>query len=192
MKRWYFWVLAPVLLGAAVLLPLLLLVGEASPNTKQLVIAFAISAWLVLATLGMADPIRFRWALIVDAAVLGLVILYANFIDKSPPPPPMSAELRRFRDIAGGVFAGIGLLFALIDTIGATLWALGPRDRNYSQVLIVPPIFYLIGGIIIFPAHPNWRSAVLALLFVGTTLAVQLGVPRLAELWANARPRAQE
>src|SRR5262245_41460237 len=70
MKRWYFWVLAPVMLGSAVIIGL-----NDPPTLTGRLVGYGISLTLVLATVGLANPIRFAWALrgVAAAILLGYV-----------------------------------------------------------------------------------------------------------------------
>ena len=71
MNRWYFWVLAPILLGIAGF-------SASAPHprtTADEIIQFALVAVSVLATLGLANPIRFRWALRLVAGALVVAAL---------------------------------------------------------------------------------------------------------------------
>ena len=74
MKRWYFWVLAPVMLTTGLGLPFI-----AEPPTWQgRVVLYLVCGALVLATLGLARPRRFRWALrAVAGAILLVCVAYA-------------------------------------------------------------------------------------------------------------------
>ena len=69
MNRWYFWVLAPIMIAGAVIIPL---VGEPATIAGH-VLGYAVSAMLLLATLGLANSRRFHWALRAVAA--GIVML---------------------------------------------------------------------------------------------------------------------
>jgi hypothetical protein len=73
MNRWYFWVLAPVMLATGLGLPFL-----AEPPTWQgRVVLYLVCGALVFATLGLARPRRFRWALrAVAAAILLTSVAY--------------------------------------------------------------------------------------------------------------------
>lgn len=75
MKRWYFWVLAPVMLGSAVIIAL----NDAPTLTGQ-IIGYAVAGMLILATIGLADPTRFAWALRAVAAsiLLGYVSYFVS------------------------------------------------------------------------------------------------------------------
>lgn len=70
MNRWYFWVLAPVMIGGAAIIALVPPGPKARPGAQLL--AYAIAATLLLGTLGLANPRRFGWAL---RAVAGAVLL---------------------------------------------------------------------------------------------------------------------
>jgi hypothetical protein len=74
MNRWYFWVLAPVILATGLGLPFL-----AEPPTWQgRVVLYLVCGAMVLATLGLAKPRRFRWALRAVAGTILLVcVMYA-------------------------------------------------------------------------------------------------------------------
>jgi hypothetical protein len=74
MNRWYFWVLAPVMLATGLALPFL-----ARPPTWQgSVLLYVLCGVLVLATLGLAKPRRFRWALrAVAGAIFLACVVYA-------------------------------------------------------------------------------------------------------------------
>jgi L-asparagine transporter-like permease len=76
MRRWYFWVLAPVMLATAFGLPFLV----DPPTWQGHAVKYAICFTLVLATIGLASPARFGWALrgvaaMVLLAYLGYVVL---------------------------------------------------------------------------------------------------------------------
>src|SRR5262245_60409602 len=115
-QRWYSPVLALLAFGGAVIVPVAFFASEPAPNAKQLAWVFGMTGWLLLAGLGMIDPERFRWALIVDSVALGALVVYANFFDPSPGPPrpPIPPDVRRFYAIAAGVLGGLGLLVAFL------------------------------------------------------------------------------
>jgi len=71
MRRWYFWVLAPVMLGSAAIVAFL----TDPPTILGRVVAYAFSISLVLATLGLADTRRFGWALRCVASMIFLATL---------------------------------------------------------------------------------------------------------------------
>ena len=78
MRHWYFWVLAPVMLGSAAIVAFL----TEPPTILGRVVAYAFSITLVLATLGLADARRFGWALrwtrwlTASLALLMVAVLY--------------------------------------------------------------------------------------------------------------------
>ena len=73
MNRWYFWVLAPVMLASAIIIPV---VAE-PPSIFGRVLTYISSCTLVLATLGLANPRKFHWALrSVAAVVLFAIVSY--------------------------------------------------------------------------------------------------------------------
>ena len=74
MNRWYFWVLAPFMLATGLGLPFL----ADPPTWYGRVLLYLVCGALVLATLGLARPRRFRWALrVVAAAILLTYVAYA-------------------------------------------------------------------------------------------------------------------
>jgi len=73
MKRWYFWVLAPLMLGSAAIM----VVNEAPTPTGR-IIGYGIALTLILATVGLANPVRFTWAWRgVAVAILLAYVSYA-------------------------------------------------------------------------------------------------------------------
>jgi hypothetical protein len=75
MNRWFFWVLAPVMLGTAVLFEFYL---PKAPTWQGELLVHGISAILLLATLGLADVRRFQWALKFVAG--GVLIAYSIYL----------------------------------------------------------------------------------------------------------------
>ena len=73
MRRWYFWALAPVMLGAAFELP----VVSTPRNWVGFAVVYLVTAALVAGTMGLADPTRFRWGLKLVAAVV--LVLYVGY-----------------------------------------------------------------------------------------------------------------
>ena len=75
MRRWYFWVLAPIMLATGVGLPFIV-----EPPTRQGHIAlYVMSGALILATIGLASPKRFKPALkVVAAAILMGYLAYTG------------------------------------------------------------------------------------------------------------------
>ena len=68
MNRWYFWVLAPVMLATGLGLPFI----TNPPSWQGRLVLYVFCGALVLATLGLARPRRFQWAL---RAVAGVILL---------------------------------------------------------------------------------------------------------------------
>jgi hypothetical protein len=75
MNRWYFWVLAPVMLATAIGLPLI----TEPPTLTGRFVLYLFSATLICATVGLAAPRRFGWALqFVAGVVLFAYLAYAS------------------------------------------------------------------------------------------------------------------
>jgi hypothetical protein len=70
MKRWFFWVLAPIMVASAVV-PFL---SHPATETGRLV-GYGFTATLLLATIGLANPVRFWWAL----RGVALMVIVAGF-----------------------------------------------------------------------------------------------------------------
>jgi hypothetical protein len=78
MKHWYFWILAPVMIAVAIFVPVTFEPRTLDDRLTQ----YGFSAVLVLATLGLADAARFRWALrcaAVVALVAGVIYFVTQF-----------------------------------------------------------------------------------------------------------------
>jgi hypothetical protein len=71
MKRWFFWILAPILLAMGLGLPFIVV----PPNWLGCLVLYVFCGTLVLATLALSAPIRFRWAVKGVAAVVLLTYL---------------------------------------------------------------------------------------------------------------------
>jgi hypothetical protein len=71
-NRWYFWVLAPIMPATATVLPLV--VGP--PSWQGQLVTYVFSGALVLATIALAAPTRFRWAVKGVAAVVLLAYVW--------------------------------------------------------------------------------------------------------------------
>ena len=68
MNRWYFWVLAPIALAAAIIIPM-----TAAPSSLAgRVVVWLMVATLLLGTIGLSNVTRFGWALRLVAAVIVL------------------------------------------------------------------------------------------------------------------------
>jgi hypothetical protein len=74
MNRWYFWVLSPFMLATGLVLPFI----TEPPTWQGRIVLYLLCGTLVLATLGLARPRRFRWALRAFAGTILLVyVVYA-------------------------------------------------------------------------------------------------------------------
>jgi hypothetical protein len=74
MNRWFFWVLAPVMLTTGLVLPLI----TEPPTWQGRVLLYLLCGCLVLATLGLARPRRYQWSLrVVAGAILLVCVAYA-------------------------------------------------------------------------------------------------------------------
>lgn len=74
MSRWYFWVLAPMFLGAAIGLP----IWTEPPTLFGEIVVYVISFMLVSATIGLADPQRFGWAF--KPVALVILLGYSGYV----------------------------------------------------------------------------------------------------------------
>ena len=192
MNRWYFWVLAPVFVVTAIGMSLLVDWPAMKGNPGAYVGMFVFSGTFLLATLGLASPRRFGWALKVvgGVVVLGVVVLMVMNKGDGREAPTLSAGQARFYNVAGGVLLGLGLLFGSVDALGAAHWELtGPHDRHRSQTPVAPLIFYLTAGWLLSRTHTELRSAAIWLLIVVGTLGLQGAIPSLAKAWATRRRR---
>jgi hypothetical protein len=131
MNRWYFWVLAPIMLGVAIVLPIV----SAPPSTTGQVVSYLFSAALVLATLGLADPRRFRWALKSVAAMV-LVAGVAYFISELDAwlrGRPLGAGARRPDRSLWNAIA-----FLLVFGIPALRYLIAGRSGSAVDVIATP------------------------------------------------------
>ncbi len=119
MNRWYFWVLAPIMLVTALGLPLI----TEPPTWEGTVMLYVFCGALVFATLGLASPGRFQWAL---RAVAGVILLgYLAYA---------TSEARAWRN---GKPFGLGAPRS------------GPSLRNALSGLVVfgiPSLYFLLRG----------------------------------------------
>lgn len=75
MNRWYFWVLAPIMLATGLGLPFIV---DTPPTPLGTVVLYLFCGTLVIATLGLARPRRFQWALKI---VAGMILLaYVSYV----------------------------------------------------------------------------------------------------------------
>jgi hypothetical protein len=86
MKHWYFWVLAPVMIALAIYVPIIFKPRTLDGQLTQ----YGLSVVLVLATLGLADAVRFRWALrgvavvVLAAGAIYFVSQFAGWLSGKP------------------------------------------------------------------------------------------------------------
>lgn len=133
MNRWYFWVLAPVMIASATIIPL-----AAEPRSSMgHVVVWVWVATMLLATLGLANPTRFRWALRGVAAfiVLAGVAYFASEV----------VAWRNGRSIALGGRSGSSLLnaalFLLFFGLPAFRYLLSGRSESVVDVIAAPEAF---------------------------------------------------
>ncbi len=73
MKHWYFWVLAPIMLLTGIGLPFIV----EPPTWQGYVVLYVFCGTLIIATVGLAAPRRFGWALKTVAAVV--LLAYVSY-----------------------------------------------------------------------------------------------------------------
>jgi hypothetical protein len=73
MNRWYFWVLAPVMLTTGLGLPFIV----DPPTWQGHLVLYVLCGTLIVATFGLASPRRFGWAIRAVAAVV--LLAYAAY-----------------------------------------------------------------------------------------------------------------
>ncbi len=137
MNRWYFWVLAPIMLATGLGLPFI--TNPPTPLGKLVLYVFC--GGLVLATLGLARPRRFRWALqVVAGIILVAYVAYtiSEFIAWRNGKPfgfgtsRASADL--FSALCGLVVFGVpSLAFLLRGRSGASVDVLLEGDQEPDQ-----------------------------------------------------------
>jgi hypothetical protein len=119
MNRWYFWVLAPVMIAAAIIIP-----SAAAPvSLAGRMAVYAFSGTMLLATLGLADVARFHWALRCVAAVV-LVAGIAYFVSE-------------LQGVLGGKASALSVRRSSPSLLGATFFLL---------VFGVPALRFLMSG----------------------------------------------
>jgi hypothetical protein len=131
MNRWYFWVLAPVMLASAVTIPL----AADPPSLGGHVLAYAISVTLLLATLGLANPRRFHWAFRGVAAAIvaaGLAYFVSEVIDWRAGKP-MGVLGRRSNSSLWNA-----TLFLLVFALPALRFLLSGYSNSVADVMAVP------------------------------------------------------
>ena len=129
MNRWYFWVLAPVAIAAAIIIPL---TAEPTSFAGQVAVWLMVAA-LVLGTLGLADVTRFGWLLRIVAAIVvlaGCAYFASEFV------------AWRNGKTFGGRRSGTSLLnatlFLLVFALPALRYLLFGRSDSVVDVIAVP------------------------------------------------------
>ena len=74
MKRWYFWVLGPIMLATAIGLPFIV----HPPTPQGYLVLYAFCGTLLLAALGLAAPTRFGWAL--KGVATAVLLAYVGYV----------------------------------------------------------------------------------------------------------------
>jgi hypothetical protein len=139
MKHWYFWILAPVMIALAIFVPVTFEPRTLDDRLTQ----YGFSAVLVLATLGLADAARFRWALrcvavaALAAGAIYFVTQFAGWLSGKPFGlfgPPSERSLRN------------ACLFLLFYGVPAFLYLVRSRSGSAAnaiaarrEVAVVPP-----------------------------------------------------
>jgi hypothetical protein len=93
--------------------------------------------------------------------------------------------MRGFVNVAGGIFMGLGLLFAVLDGIGAAQFDLQRRPGHYSLIPVAPLAMYVTGGVILVRVHASWSGFGLWLLVVLASFVIQGGLPAAARAWRD-------
>ena len=130
MNRWYFWVLAPVMIAAAIIIP----VVAAPPTLAGQIGVYAFSATMLLATLGLADVTRFHWALrCVAAAVLmaGVAYFLSELLDVMSGKASALPARRSSSSLWGAAF------FLLVFGIPALRFLMTGRSDSVVDELVV-------------------------------------------------------
>jgi hypothetical protein len=131
MNRWYFWVLAPVAIASAIIIPL-----TAAPSS----LGGRVAVWLMVATLllgviGLADVRRFGWALRIVAAVIvvaGGAYFVSEFMAWWSGKPLGFGGRRSSRSLLNSV------LFLLVFGLPAFRYLLFGRSESVVDVIAVP------------------------------------------------------
>jgi hypothetical protein len=133
MKRWYFWVLAPIMLGSAIVIPLV----AAPVSVVGYVMAYVLACTLVLATLGLADTTRFRWALrsVAGVIVVGGLLYFVSELTAWWAGKPIGAFGRRSDSSLWN--AG---LFLLVFGVPALRYLLSGRSESVVDVIAAPEV----------------------------------------------------
>ena len=137
MSRWYFWVLAPMFLGAAIGLP----IWTEPPTLFGEIVVYIISFVLVCATIGLADPQRLGWAF--KPVALVILLGYSGYVGSEflqwLNGEPFGLGARRsestlFNAICGFIVFGVPSLTYLIKSFsGGTVDPLSSPSSYHSQ-----------------------------------------------------------
>jgi uncharacterized iron-regulated membrane protein len=131
MNRWYFWVLAPVAIVSAIIIPL-----TAAPSS----FGGQVAVWLMVATLlsgviGLADVRRFGWALRIVAAIIvvaGVAYFVSELVAWRNGEPTGFGGRRSSRSLLNSV------LFLLVFGLPAVRYLLFGRSESVVDVIAVP------------------------------------------------------
>lgn len=139
MRRWYFWVLAPIMLATGVGLPFIV----KPPTPLGYVVVYVFCGALILATLGLASPGRFRWALkgvalVILLAYIGYAVSEAiawshgkPFFNERPGDTSLYLALRGL--MVFGIPAAYFLLKGRSGTAIDTMIEPGPLEASSSR-----------------------------------------------------------
>ena len=132
MNRWYFWVLAPVMVAAAIIIP----VVAAPVSLAGQITVYVLSGTMLLATLGLADVARFHWALRSVAAVV-LIAGIAYFVSE------LQAVLAGKANALSGRRSSSSLLgatfFLLVFGVPALRFLLTGRSESVADEIAAEP-----------------------------------------------------
>jgi hypothetical protein len=131
MNRWYFWVLAPAMLGTA----LLVIVAAEPTSIAGYITAYGLVAVLLLATIGLANPQKFGWAFRgVAAGIFAAALAYfgSELLAWQAGKPIGAFGPRSTRSLWN---AG---LFLLVFGLPALLYLLSGRSGTAVDVIASP------------------------------------------------------
>jgi hypothetical protein len=131
MNRWYFWVLAPVAIGSAIIVPLV-----AEPRSPiGHVVVWVVVGTLLLGTLGLADANRFRWALRSVAAVI--VVAGVTYFVSELIAWRSGKSMGAFGPRSDSSLRNAGL-FLLVFGVPALRYLLSGRSGSVVDVIAAP------------------------------------------------------
>jgi hypothetical protein len=125
MSRWYFWVLAPVMVAAAIIIP----VAAAPVSLAGQIVVYVLSGTMLLATLGLADVARFHWALRSVAAVV-LIAGIAYFVSELQEVLAGKSSALPGRRSSSSLWGAVLFLLAF----GIPAWRFLMTGRSHSVV----------------------------------------------------------